>query len=38
MLLQIGARDRKILAAWSLYEYLKRVMPDNFKEEEEDAF
>lgn len=37
-LLQVGARDGKTLAAWSLYEYLKRVMPDNFKEEEEDAF
>lgn len=37
-LLQVGARDGKTLAAWSLYEYLKRVMPDSLKEEEEDAF
>jgi 8-oxo-dGTP pyrophosphatase MutT (NUDIX family) len=37
-LLQVGAQDGKTLAAWSLYVYPKIVMPDNFKEKEEDAF
>jgi ADP-sugar diphosphatase len=37
-LLEVGARDGKTLAAWSLYEYLKRVHPHVLKEEEEDAF
>ncbi len=35
---EVGVRDGKTLAAWSLYEYIKRVHPHVLKEEEEEAF
>ncbi|KIW02167.1 uncharacterized protein PV09_06650 [Verruconis gallopava] len=37
-LVEVGARDAKTLAAWSLYEYLKRVDPDLLKDVDENPF
>lgn len=38
VLLQEGARDPKTLAAWSLYEHLRRVMPEILKAEESEPY